>query len=448
MAKATTPWYFFADDAGLLQLDFFRLFCAVPSEPSAEAVARAWARLACEAEDSVVAPGGVSRARQAGCFGPLREAVASLVGAGGRVSLETGMPLDDRPGLRAHPEGADVVVAGTWEWARLADVPHPATQYTADADEWPLPHDLAACPTGWVLRVRALNPPPRACAPPGPWCTVVATPSMHVRVWLEAHSPGTGSNSLGTSLYRAGVLWAEEDVPACALAGARLHVDVHGGVGTTAAGDHPWVGELPSPATGADALAQAVLVPEWAAELSQSACARALLRAALPWREELRSRWRGSRDAIVAALIDECVGPELSALMPAHILAEAAPSEPELSRLGLAALRRMAPESGTRLADWKASVVSEHAVAGFKLMPVTGARWAQLHALRARCPRRFLAETTHGRSRRRGGSRSVAGDRLAARGPPAGVAFGRAGQASGRGGAARGPDLQGGCGLV
>ena len=373
-----TPWRFLVDPDGLLQLDFHRLFCAVPAAPSPAAVARAWARLAAEAEDSVRAADGTARARQAPRFGALRDAVAALVGAGARVQLVPDVPLD-APGVYA-PEGgavgADVLVARPWAWTVLADAAPPAPAYTAGADEV-LAH--AGPGRGWALRVRDLPPPPRLEAPPGPWRTVVATPALVVRVWLEADAGPPGC--LAASLYRAGHLWEEEaDAPSTWLAGHRLHVDVR------AADKHadavpPWPCAVD--AAGAAAFGEELLRYAWAEEWGRCGVARALFGAARPWRAALRDAWRGDEDAQMAALGNARVCDEVSALLPAAALTRGVPAPPAVSLAGFAALRRMVPATGTRAADWQAGVLHEHDVAGFAVMPASRARWARLHALGA-----------------------------------------------------------------
>ena len=365
---------------GLLHLEERALFARVPTEGAVteEDVTRAFGRLAMEALDSRVGTAGATQTAvpHKAHFGPLRDAIATLVGAG--AAVEVVVVLDKVHAGVAWEAERNVWTAcavGAWGDACLADGQAARGKRRRDADA-----SVEEEMEGYALRVTGLVPPLRLVAGDAlDWHAVVRTPALCVHVALETvhGAPAT----FGATLYRGGVRWQDEsDVPAEVEGGRRLHVHVCG------AADGGYAFPDGVDWTGAQALAVALLRPAGARDWSRSAIARDLARAARPWAAELREMWRvdPDADALMLAVADHEVCPELSALLDAShvLLAAAARAGARLTLLAFEVLRRALPE-GHQEADARAAAVRAHGVSDVLLLPVGAARLAELHALGA-----------------------------------------------------------------
>lgn len=330
--------------AAVLHANEHALYRAVPEAPTAVDVANAWCRLAAE----VVATDGTP-------WGSLLDAIGALVGAGARVEWHATPPND--PG--------DAVVwrvPGQWTVGRACGV---ATGSPYEGASWIL---VAQCP---------LPPPDRLWA---------AASLLWVRLTdcvLVALAKERLKDSYATTLYLNGVLWAEEPqlrTTEADLAGMRLHVSVLSVNGTVGSRGHDVIPEFPERGLeeGCIQFARTFLRARHAVTWSASACARALFRAAHPWRFSLRTQWRAATtQEELDAVRDEAVCEELTALQCPDVLLRCAASHPRVDMMGLSILRRMQPEC-VRTADWLASAGVERAVSHFATLPVSAARLATL----------------------------------------------------------------------
>lgn len=385
----------------MLHLGMQPLYCLLPTRPDDRSILRAWGRLVAEAIDSVVGLDGTQAMQRKHAFGPLREAIATLVAA--KASVRLVRPCRKAlPGLHKDGDAWTVSVRGEWTEMCLADASRrrKRTRY-GGADEMPR-HEEEDEEGGYDLVVRGLAAPASMVALSGAaWGWVVRTETLAVRVAMQRRTHDEAHYEV--LLYRCGILWDHEmrvTAERPELHGARLLIDV-----TTTSDDV--LPEFPSRMDphGARVMGHALLRADFARDWSRSALVRRLAARARPWRHLLREEWCGTKGTqdMVDALCDTEVCDELTALMDARVLLRHAGRDARLDMIGLSVLRRMQPRGCSRSADWCASSVAEHSVAHFAKIPVTCARLERLHALGAmeamECPCRYGVLQGHGEER-------------------------------------------------
>jgi|MDTB01.2.fsa_nt_gb hypothetical protein len=178
------------------------------------------------------------------------------------------------------------------------------------------------------------------------------------------------------NLYQNGLLDKHElihDVEVCT--GWTIHLDVH------ATQD-----EIPDSTCGAELehFSRIFLRSDRAVELSHSSIVRTLLKSMYPWRTLLRNMWCVENDQQIIDIVCKDTHDDLVQLANVKaVLYNTAYSCDDIDIIGLAVLRRMRPIACSRVAEWRATAVSEHSIIRFKMLPTTSNRFKHLYEIGA-----------------------------------------------------------------
>lgn len=135
-----------------------------------------------------------------------------------------------------------------------------------------------------------------------------------------------------------------------------------------------------------EAFARLFLCTSRGPELARSPIVRELLQRVQHWRCLLRSLWCvGDEQHLVDVVCKEDVALDvLVCLAPVRkVLLGTMTSCSALDVMGLGLLRRLQSVGPTRMADWRATALTEHGIVGFKMIPLTLQRFRHLYEIGA-----------------------------------------------------------------
>ena len=135
-----------------------------------------------------------------------------------------------------------------------------------------------------------------------------------------------------------------------------------------------------------DAFARFFLCTTRGPELARSSIVREMLQRLHPWRCHLRSLWCVENEQrLIDVVCKEGVAPDaLVCLAPVRkVLLGTMASCNALDVMGLGLLRRFQSFGHTRMADWRATALTEHGIVGFKMIPLTLQRFRHLYEVGA-----------------------------------------------------------------
>jgi hypothetical protein len=179
------------------------------------------------------------------------------------------------------------------------------------------------------------------------------------------------------NMYRNGLLEDHETVHDTSVCiGWTINLDIH----ATRC-------EIPDSTCGAELehFSRIFLRSDRAVELSRSKIVRTLLKSMHPWKTLLRNMWCIQEDQhIIDIVCSDSTHDELVQLANVNtVLHNTAYSCDDIDMIGLAVLRRMRPIACSRVAEWRATAVSEHSIIRFKMLPTTSERLKHLYEIGA-----------------------------------------------------------------
>ena len=309
-------------------------------------------------------------------FGSLRRALATLIGHGVTIEVRQRLGHDSC-------SISNIVVYGAWSQQFLLDIPVQRDRALAyesavrffDNDIY----NEDSCKFEFVIGGKEV---PDTRAPTLNWVWIVKQDTMASRFALvaaEQKGPAEQNGPFEVKFYRNGLL---HDVEYCnGLNGYTLYVDIHS---PNLSDDTP---PVPDGTGGAELplFAHTFFRSDRAQLLAKSRIVCKLLESMLPWKLILRNMWCIVDDQ---QMIDIWCTPDTPDSLSQFInckelLQQTAYRNTAINIMGLAVLRRMRPNACSRVAEWKATAISEQSVLRFKMVPLSFARFSKLHSIGA-----------------------------------------------------------------
>jgi hypothetical protein len=250
-------------------------------------------RLIAESVDSEVSIDGTHSFSRKGGFGSLESALSTILSCGGCIEYSVNSN-DCKPCVTQKDGQMIICVVGNLFDNDRSVFANPVNK----AESHHIISRQSLCTgLGYNLVVSGVDTPIEILAPiVVDWRWVTRSKDFSIRVGqVSGHRCGHGI--LLIQLYKAGILWRQEDIETDvrSLDGKRICVDVICSCPCTDVDNHPatdWIPQFPDTvdAKGAQEIS-GLLCPPWAETMSKSEIIKALARAAFPWRMALRALW-------------------------------------------------------------------------------------------------------------------------------------------------------------
>lgn len=352
---------------GVLYLDNQCLMQPVPEEVTADDIRHSTCRMFAESMDYALSIDKRYMMRRACGLGSLSAAISILLGAGGTIELmqrKSGDPLF----CSEHDTRFDVYS----EWSLRSMVIPNLVLERAEALESALRIydspvvDVNAASHTYVVTGICL---PSVVIPLLQW-SFITKHNHHACRFSLCEDDRDNEGLLRVLWYRNGLLVSTETVDGVTICRDwTIYIDVHSLCDT-----------IPDGPAHLDHFARVFLRSDRAVELARSDSIRALLSILHPWKPLLKTMWYIEDDQHMIDML--CKGDSPDALVNLvnvrDVLYATAYTCKDLDLMGLAVLRRMRPVACSRVAEWRATAISEHSIVRFKMLPTDANRFRHL----------------------------------------------------------------------